>query len=215
MLAFGGQPPRLLGLFHDHELRTCSLPTLQVESRIDSRKILSPHFTGSTTLTTFAIGPKRIAAGGADGTVKLFDAATASLRGDFWGDDSRVLSLAFTPDETLLGVGTRNGQVRVLRIPDGTVMATLAAHRQAVTAVAFSHDGQLFATASAGQGVLLWERQNDVFQRIATLPVANAPLALRFSRNSRQLVALLKDELATRVWNLGRLEEQFREVGLR
>jgi len=80
----------------------------------------------------------------------------------------RVNALAFSPDGTLLATGggepSRSGELKLWKLPEGTLAADLGAlHSDAVTAVAFSPRGDRLATAGT-----------DRFARITGLQT-NAP----------------------------------------
>src|SRR5206468_3616521 len=71
--------------------------------------------------------------------------ATARLGGGRGA--AAVLALAVAPDGAAVAVA-RGPAVGLFR-PDGAALRTLAAHRQAVTAVAFAPTGEALATAAA------------------------------------------------------------------
>jgi WD40 repeat protein len=69
---------------------------------------------------------------------------------------SAAVSLAFSPDSTLLACAMSDQTVRAWNVADQREVARLRGHVNEVTGVAFSPDGQLLATSSADHTVMLW-----------------------------------------------------------
>jgi WD40 repeat protein/transcriptional regulator with XRE-family HTH domain len=110
-----------------------------------------------------------LASGGADGTVRLWSLANLS-NGDrplTDEDDARVLAtmrdqsglvyaLGLSADGQLLGSGSRDGTIRLWRIPSGQLLAILQGHNSPVRTLALSADGRLIASGSADGTIRLW-----------------------------------------------------------
>jgi hypothetical protein len=71
---------------------------------------LSGH-TGIVHALAFGPGDALLASGGSDGTVRLWDVATAREVGRIHGDGSAVLAVAFSPDGRWIVYGTVGGLV--------------------------------------------------------------------------------------------------------
>ncbi len=98
----------------------------------------------------------------------------ASLGGPEVGGDSvfvdRVLSLAFSPDGTLLAAGggeaSRSGQLTLWNVADGTLVHQFVdAHSDTVYGIDFSADGKLLASASADKFVKVFDVATKQFVR--------------------------------------------------
>jgi WD40 repeat protein len=114
------------------------------------------------------------ASGSADRTIKLWRANGTFLRTLAIPYDSNaqltdVVSVAFSPDSTLLGAGvelynatsqTSFGAVQIWRISDGALVQNFTSYGAAVTSVAFSPDVQLIASGSADRSVKVWQIAN-------------------------------------------------------
>jgi WD40 repeat protein len=64
-----------------------------------------------------------------------------------------VLSLAFSPDGTLLVTGDADGAIRLWQVVDGKQLLVFAGHKGWIWSVAFSPDGQHVASGSSDQTV--------------------------------------------------------------
>ncbi len=96
------------------------------------------------------------------------------LGGAETGGDSvfvdRVLSLAFSPDGTLLAVGggeaSRSGQLTLWNVADGSLLRRFDdAHSDTVYGLEFSADGKLLATAAADKFVKVFDVTSGQFIR--------------------------------------------------
>jgi WD40 repeat protein len=176
-------------------------------------------------MTCIAAGNQWIVAGSMDSSTKVFSAADATLvkelssarpaPGNAELDPDLVLSVALTPDETLAVSGTQSGRVRVMRIPDGELVADLGGHTDQINSMAFTKDGQFLATGSSDQTVRLWKRADRTYQEILTLPLpSGAAISVRFSPDGTKLAMLVQNERAMRIWHLDRLRARLAQMNL-
>ncbi len=68
-----------------------------------------------------------------------------------------VMSVAFSPDGTLLAAGMTNSEARVWHVPDGKPLLACEGHANWVMSVAFSPDGRLLASGGSDQTIKLWD----------------------------------------------------------
>ena len=108
---------------------------------------------------------RTLASGSEDGTLKLWDVASGTLKATLRGHTDRVYSVAFSPDGQTLASGSEDGTLKlwdVTRQPKAPKV-TLSDHASRVTSIVFSSDGSRLASGSADGVVRLW----------TTLPSAN------------------------------------------
>jgi WD40 repeat protein len=111
----------------------------------------------------------------------LIDAATLQ---PIWQQHnaSLMVTVAFSPDGTLLATGGDDGRVRLWRVTDGSELATLAGHTKTVYAVAFSPDGSMLASASPDDTVRLWQALDwTLLATLVNQPYGTGVTAMAFS----------------------------------
>lgn len=89
-----------------------------------------------------------------DGAVRLFDATSGAVRGA-WLTDEPLVSLAVAPGGKYLAVGSAQGLVTVLSLPDLHFITEMRAHTDEVRGLAFIGDGTL-VTAGWDKRLVHW-----------------------------------------------------------
>jgi WD40 repeat protein len=138
----------------------------------------------------FSPDGKRIASGGGDGTVRIWDAEAGKEIAAGRGHLSGVLGVAFTPDGKHVVSGGADGTVRLWVAATGKEVRTLKGHVGWVRGVAVSADGRLFASGSTGEGgVRVWDATED--PACLTLWANTGPLlSVAFSPDGQRLAAV-------------------------
>ncbi|MFE3252867.1 NACHT and WD repeat domain-containing protein [Streptomyces sp. NPDC059209] len=99
---------------------------------------------------------KTLAAGGNDGTVRLWNVALPDkitpLGNPLTGHADDIRAMAFTPDGTTLATGSTDATVRLWRVPDPRLTADTGFNVSTV----FSHNGKTLAADSGNWTVGLW-----------------------------------------------------------
>lgn len=114
----------------------------------------------SRSLHNVVVSPdgKRLAAGGADGVVRLLDAETLQPIHEYAvKHGSWIRGLAFTPDGSRLVSTSENGDIRMWSVSESREVAYVLSHSNRALAVAFAPDGRSFATAGDDNKCLVWD----------------------------------------------------------
>ena len=98
---------------------------------------------------------RQLATASMDRTVKIWDAATGTVRFTLRGHAGNVWNVAFSPNGKLLASASADHTVKVWNAATGAELLTFRGHDKAVCGLAFSPDGGRIASA-AGK-VLLWD----------------------------------------------------------
>jgi WD40 repeat protein len=102
---------------------------------------------------------KRLLTGGADGTARIWDAATgAALAAAPMVHQDRILAVAFSPDGQTVVTGSEDRTARLWYADTGRPVGLMVRHQSKVSVATFSPDGRTILTASWDGTARLWDR---------------------------------------------------------
>jgi WD40 repeat protein len=154
----------------------------------------------------FSPDGRRLAGGGLDAALKVWelDSGNVVFRQDGLG--SVVRGSRFSPDGRLLACVTANPSVKVWDTTTGQLKFTLEGHLGNAFSVAFSPDGKRIATTSRDRTVKVWSAESGL--ELLTLPALNGlPWCVAFSPDGRRLACGGMDSAvaaAVLLWDSGR-----------
>ena len=173
------------------------------------------------TVLSLAVSPDGtlLASGSRDGAMKLWDIEnnayiTTFDRGGFFDlltdEDHDIHTLDFSPDGTLLALGTKDCSVDIWNVSSRTFAGSLESFNNDIKALVFSPDGTSLATAEKHGIISLWDiSSKKLLTKVQGHNDAIDDLA--FSPNGKLLVSAGKDNYL-KLWNartltsLGQLE---------
>ncbi len=156
----------------------------------------------------------RIVTAGADGTVRVWDAASGDAVAVLRGHTSDAVDAAFLPGgERVVSAGA-DGTVRLWEVESGEEIGRFEGETAAVSALAVSPDGRLIASAGENQAVIVWDA--ETLEPVEYSPLlTTAPLwAVAFSPDGATLAAaggLAGQSGSVLLWDAATGEERFNQ----
>src|SRR5262245_35408781 len=135
--------------------------------------------------TKIAVSPdgKRLATGGYDGIIRIWNTETGQFERALVGHDSYVYGLDWSPDGNYLAsAGSFNATARVWDMKTGHPVRVLKGHKGYVSHVAWSPDGTRLLTAGGTSGfVTLWDVAAS--KQLQTVEYGNPIYCIAFARS--------------------------------
>lgn len=131
---------------------------------------------------------------------KVRKASDAALLRTLRGHREAVLSVAFSPDGSILASGSRDGTAKLWRVSNGALLRTLDGHESPVGSVEFSPDGSLLASASGDHTITLWRVSDGTLLR--TLEGHDDWVSSVDFSPDGNLLASASDDATVRLWKV-------------
>jgi WD40 repeat protein len=165
----------------------------------DRHRTERPVVAGAITAAATAQDGSWLASGGADGTVRIRDAASAAQRAVCTGHGEAITAIAAATDYGWLVTGSRDRTARIWDAATGEQQQVLAGAGGAITAVATAPDGSWLVCGSADGTIRIWDL--DIGRERAVLAAHDGPVtAVATSPDGSWLLS--SGERAVRVWDL-------------
>jgi WD40 repeat protein len=146
----------------------------------------------------FSPDGSRLASGGLDGRVRLWEVSTGQCLEVLEGHRGRVWSVAFSPDGKLVASGSADRTIQVWQLDAPKHHTTFQGHTGEVLSVVFSPGGKLLASAGVDQTVRLWKVDNG--QDLGVLTGHTSEIwSVAFSPDGQRLASGSADQ-TIRLW---------------
>jgi WD40 repeat protein len=149
--------------------------------------------------TTFSPDGTRVVTASADGTGRVWDAASGSKIATLSGHQGPVNIATFSPDGSLILTASDDKTARLWDAASGAALATFSGHVAPVNFAAFSPDGHHIVTASDDKTARVW----DADTRTGLFTLEGHERRVRtaaFSPDGARIVTASNDNTA-RLWN--------------
>lgn len=140
-----------------------------------------------------------IASGSADGTAKIWSAASLSHIRTYPRQKSFISSVAFSPDGDTLLIGTLKGRTSLYSTKSRSRKRRFRGHSGRITSLKFIDGGREFVSASADGTVRLWNRR--IGRSIQTFGSAGAKISNAAVSPDGRMIATGKDDGTVQIWN--------------
>jgi WD40 repeat protein/tRNA A-37 threonylcarbamoyl transferase component Bud32 len=154
--------------------------------------------TGAVTALAFSSDGERLAVGGLNGSIGLWDVQKKSEVRRIRCDAGPIYAVAFRPDGLALAAGGADRAVRLVDVESDRVSATFRGHEANVRSLVFLDGGSRIASGSQDGTVRIWDATHD--PRGRRLPFSGRLNDVAFCPSDAGLLvraAALEGELAT------------------
>lgn len=150
---------------------------------------------------------------GDDKTIRLWSTDDQVLNRTFRifsagnGPEGMIYTADISFDSRYLAVAgySADNEIKIIDLQTKRIVDFLVKHKNIVTDVAFSPNGELLASASADESIILWKKSNDqplTYLHYKTLWQHQAKVnSIAFSPDGKRLVSV-SDDQTSRIWNL-------------
>ena len=143
----------------------------------------------------------RLASGGKDKTVRLWDTATNKELATLRKHTGWTNVLAFSPDGKMLASGSPDKTVQLWDTATGVHLATLTEHINSIVALTFSPDGRTLASGSMDGTIRFWNTETGDLLPLNIMEHTEWVKAVSFFKNNSTLASVAFNGVIT-FWDL-------------
>lgn len=164
----------------------------------DCRRILRGH-THEIRSLAITSGDRYLVSGSADNTIRIWELATGTCIRIFQGLEKEMTTVSMTPDNQGILVGGRKF-LWLLDFQSGKYQRRYRGHRDDITAVMVTPDGETLISASNDTTLRLWKLQSGKCMRVFT-GHSKSVTSLALTFDAKTLVSASADK-TLRVWEM-------------
>lgn len=211
-LRFSPAGDRLWAIVDDLKVVSWSFPGLKTATSWDnSAEVL---LSSAPQLRELHVGSTLVVAAVRDGSIRLFSAEDGQPIRRLAGPGGELVSVALSPDEAWLAVGTRDGNIRVMNGLEATSDShDFVLHADTVTSLTFSPDGRWLVSAGRDGAIHAFDLGRGEPRLAFSLPAHEGPIdQLAFDDASQSHQYRVDGEAGLRLCNFSRLRAALDEV---
>jgi dipeptidyl aminopeptidase/acylaminoacyl peptidase len=142
----------------------------------------------------FSPDSKRVAAAGADRTLRVFEVDSGKLLAQIEDHADWIFALAFSPDGKRIASASRDKTSKVFDIDKKESLVTFPGHLQPVYTVSFTPDGKAVATGGEDNRIRIWNPDNDGKPIRDFRDFGGSVFRLRYAPDGKSLIACSADK---------------------
>jgi WD40 repeat protein len=163
-----------------------------------------PFTAGQPVAVTFSRNGKLLLASGGQGAqsgrMLVWDVVTGKLLMTLGNEYDTILTADIRADQSQVAFGGPTRLVKILSTKTGQIEHKLVKHTDWVTAVAFSPNGQMLASADRNGGISVWDP--DSAQELFTLAGHKAAVTALSWRSDSKLLASSSEDGTVKLWEM-------------